>query len=161
MSFKEIKTQEELDAIIKKRLERVEKQFEGYLSPDEIQKLKDGYEEKLKDTSKFDGYTSPEELEKINKKHKDEISKLQSENSNLKLMSLKSNIAKKYNLPDEIASRLTGKDEGELERDAEELSKFVSVNNVLPLANQTTGEIKENDNREAMRKLVQNLEEGE
>lgn len=161
MSFKEIKTQEELDAIIKKRLERVEKQFEGYLSPDEIQKLKDGYEEKLKDTSKFDGYISPEELEKINKKHKDEISKLQSENSNLKLMSLKSNIAKKYNLPDEIASRLTGKDEGELERDAEELSKFVSVNNVLPLANQTTGEIKENDNREAMRKLVQNLEEGE
>ncbi len=161
MSFKEIKTQEELDAIIKKRLERVEKQFEGYLSPDEIQKLKDGYEEKLKDTSKFDGYTSPEELEKINKKYKDEISKLQSENSNLKLMSLKSNIAKKYNLPDEIASRLTGKDEGELERDAEELSKFVSVNNVLPLANQTTGEIKENDNREAMRKLVQNLEEGE
>lgn len=164
MSFKTIETQEQLEEVLKERLERERKKYDGFVSPEDVQKIKDGYEEKIKNSKKYDGYTSPEELEKIKKDLKEKISNLTSENNKLKSTKLKSDIARKYNIPEGMISRLQGDTEEELSKDAEELSKFMSQGVVLPLGNQTTSsneDLSAIESREAMRKLVQNLEEGE
>ena len=44
MAFKTIETQEELDNIIKDRLERERAKYNGYMSAEDVQKLKDTYE---------------------------------------------------------------------------------------------------------------------
>lgn len=43
MSFTPINTQEEFDDAIKERLAREKKKYEGYMSPDDVQALKDTY----------------------------------------------------------------------------------------------------------------------
>ena len=43
MSFTPINTQEEFDNAIKERLAREKKKYEGYMSPDDVQALKDTY----------------------------------------------------------------------------------------------------------------------
>ena len=53
MTFTPIETQEAFEAALKERLERerstMTKQFEGYTSPEALQKIKDEYDSKIKD----------------------------------------------------------------------------------------------------------------
>lgn len=135
MSFKTIETQEELDAILKDRLERQSKKFEGFMSPEDVQKLKDGYEEKLSNQKSYDGYTSPEDLNKIKSDYDSQITSLTNENKSLKSTALKQDIAYEYKLPRDMASRLKGETEEELRKDADTLSSYVSQSTqVAPLA---------------------------
>lgn len=43
MSFTPINTQEEFDKAIQKRLAREKEKYEGYMSPEDVQALKDTY----------------------------------------------------------------------------------------------------------------------
>lgn len=133
MSFKTIETQEDLDKIIKERLDRVEKKYEGYISKEkfdeEIKKVKDGYI----------GFTSPEELKKVKddydsklaktKESTDElnrqISDLTKENGEIKLREMKYNVAHEFGIPRGMVDRLRGTTKEEIEQDAKSLSSFV------------------------------------
>lgn len=118
--FKAIETQEALDEIIKARLERntktvtaeVTKQFEGYISPDEAEKLKSQLTEK--DTS---------------------IAELTAKNSAYEAAAVKARIAREYGIPAELADRISGANEEEYKADAENLAKFVKSGKSAPMFN--------------------------
>lgn len=135
MPFKVIETQEAFDLAVKDRLERQAKKYEGYLSPDEVQKLKNGYEEKLNSQPSYEGYTSPDELNRIKSEYDSKINELTNENSSLKTTALKQDIAYEYKIPRDMASRLNGSTEEELRKDADKLSSYISSSTkVAPLA---------------------------
>ncbi len=155
MSFKMIETQEELDAILKDRLERQAKKYEGYLSPDDVQKLKNGYEEKLKSQPSYEGYTSPDDLNKIKADYDQQINGLTDENKKLKMTALKQDIAYEYKIPRDMASRLNGQNEEELRKDADTLSSYISNSNkVAPLADPS---INSNGGKSEVLNLIQQL----
>lgn len=115
--FKVIETQEAFDAAIKARLDRntrsvtdeVTKKFEGYISPDEAQKTADRIAA----------------LEKELETGKATIADLTAKNSAYEFNSVKMKIAQEYGLPAELAERLSGSNEEELKKDAEQLSAFI------------------------------------
>lgn len=135
--FKVIETQEELDGIIKDRLDRerkaVRKEYEGY---DDIKTENETLKKKLAD---YDGkkVVDPEEWDKKN-----------SELAKYETNSVKMRIAKEFNLPDELALRLTGDDEEALKKDAELLSNVASQTGsvqTLPLGETNTGDEAQGD----------------
>lgn len=126
MSFKPIETQEELDEVIKDRLARENKKYEGWTSPDKLQGIKDGI---VHDTQKqFEGFTSPEDLQTIKNGYESQI-------ASLKATELRTKVANEFKLPSQMASRLQGSTEEELRADAKALSELVPNNGpvVLPL----------------------------
>jgi hypothetical protein len=122
--FKTIETQEELDAIIKARLDRntktvtdeVKKSYEGYISPDEAKKLTDQVDALTKQLTEKD--TS--------------IADLTAKNKNYETASVKARIAREKGLPYELADRLSGESEEDIAADAENLAKFVSTGSRSP-----------------------------
>ena len=121
--FKAIETQEELDNIIKDRLDRntkkitaeVTKQFEGYISPDDAAKSRKSLEEKI------------EELTKEITAKDTSIADLTAKNTEYETAAVKAKIAREYGIPAELADRISGTNENEYKADAEALAKFVSA----------------------------------
>ena len=116
MEFKKIETQEQFDEAIKDRLAREAKKYEGYMSPEDVAKLNDDFSKKI------------EELNNQIKRYETN--------------SVKMRICLNNGLPFEMASRLTGTTEEEIQKDAEQLAKLMSVNikgslNVAPQASTT------------------------
>ena len=117
--FKTIETQEELDSIIKDRLDRntkkitaeVTKQFEGYSSPDEQKKL----------TKQIETLTA-----QLTEKDT-AIADLTAKNTAYETASVKAKIAREYGIPAELADRISGTNEEEYKADAENLAKFVAA----------------------------------
>ena len=116
--FKVIETQEELNEVIKDRIEREkakrQEQEESYKK--EIESLK--AEITARDT------TITEQLEKL-QGHDGEVAKLTEELAQVKLASIKHKVAHDKGLPYELADRLTGTTEDELIADAEGLKRIV------------------------------------
>lgn len=122
MDFTPIETQEAFDNAIKSRLERntktvteeVTKKFEGYISPDD-----------------FDSRTA-EMTKKINtlsdklKEKDNSIADLTAKNKAYETASVKARIAGEFNIPSELAGRLSGETEEEIRKDAEIMSKYTS-----------------------------------
>lgn len=117
--FKTIETQEELDAIIKARLDRntktvtdeVKKSYEGYLSPDEVKKLN-------------------EQIASLNSQLTEKetaITDLTAKNKAYETASVKARICHEKGLPYELAERLSGESEEDIAADADKLSQFVSA----------------------------------
>ena len=131
MSFKVIETQEELDNIVQERLDKVfkkhkgemvelEKKFEGYLSPEDAQKLKASYEDKEKE---LNGSLSSKD-----EKYKEIEAKLAEANkkiSGYELDSIRLKVALSNGIPYELAGKLEGKTEKELTTDAKKLASFM------------------------------------
>lgn len=143
--FKIIETQEELDRIITERLKRnkesvtaeVTKQYEGYLSPDEVKKLNDQVTALTAQLTEKD--TSIADLTAKNKAY---------ENA-----SVKARIAHEKGLPYELAERLSGETEEEITADADILAKFVSDNkdyHVAPLYDAGSGKNASNETDAAL-----------
>ena len=115
--FKAIETQEELDAIIKARLDRntkavtdeVKKSYDGYLSPDDAKKLTEQVEALTKQLAERDG----------------SIADLTAKNKAYETASVKARIAHEKGLPYELAERLSGETEKDIAADAEKLAQFV------------------------------------
>ena len=130
MEFKPIETQEQLDEVIRDRLARENKKYEGWTSPDKLQEIKNGYEQNA--SKKFEGYTSPEDLQ---------LETIRNENTSLKASQLRTKVANEFKLPTEMASRLQGATEEELRTDAKTLAELVSTSKavVLPLHGGSTG----------------------
>ena len=119
MAFKTIETQEEFDSMVRDRIDRakesVKKQFEGYASPEEVENLKKDYEGQL-ETRK--NYLSPEEVKTLESKYTSQINAL-------KLDQIRVKVAQKNKLPVELANRLQGTNEEELQKDAETIVSFM------------------------------------
>ena len=129
--FKVIETQEELNEIIKKRLEREKSKYADYDTLSEKIKTLETEKIKLEETIKTQKETD--------KGYVSKIAELEQTISGWESKALKQKVAIKHNLPFELANRLQGDSEESLEEDAERLASLMAVNNnktyTQPLAN--------------------------
>ena len=125
--FKVIETQEQLEEVLKERLKReretVKKEFEGYLSPDDVAK-------------KYTGYLSPEDVEK---KYKDylspeEVAKKDAKIKGYETDSVKTRIAHELGLSYDAVGFIKGEDEESIRKSAEALKGLVGGSAAAPLA---------------------------
>lgn len=133
-AFKPIESQEELNNIIKARIQReresTEKRFEGWISPDEHAKA-------IEETNKaFDDYKKAHEGDEAL------IKDLTAKNKSYETASLKSRIAHEVGLSYEWIGRISGEDEKSIRADAESLKKLVGTGQtvVLPTKNPEANE---------------------
>lgn len=112
MAFKIIETQEELDNIIKERLERAKAQYEGYMSAEDVQKLKDTYEANAK--------AENEKYSTLEKEKEDLMAKVKG----YEVGTLKTKVALANNLPLGATDYLKGETEEELTESAKALSSM-------------------------------------
>lgn len=130
--FKIIETQEQLDAILKDRIERakktteesVRKEFADYES---VKAENEDLKKKLEEAS-----TSVKGFDEKKKEYEDKIAELQSENKKINIANIKIKVAQEAGLPIEIADRLTGEDKDAIKADAEKMAKYMSSPQVAP-----------------------------
>lgn len=125
--FKIIETQEQLDAIIKSRLDREKAKYSDYDTlAEKIKKLE------TENTSLKQTITDKETSESTTAS---KIADLEKDVITWKNKSLKQQIAMKNGLPFDLADRLQGDSEESLNEDAERLASLVNVKNYTqPLA---------------------------
>lgn len=147
--FKVIETQEQLNAIIKARLDREKEKYADYDQLSEKIKTLETENSNLKQT-----ITDKETSESTNLT---KIAELEKDVTTWKNKSLKQQIAMKNGLPFELADRLQGDTEESLNEDAERLASLVSVKNYTqPLADKEPN-IESNGIEAAWRDVVKNL----
>lgn len=136
--FKAITTQEEFDSAIKKRLEQKEREvserYKDYTSPDDVAKLKGGYEDQIKGLN-----TSLLAANEKIKTHDSEIADFKAKAAKAELDLLKGHVATSKGVPLGLANRLVGTTKEELEKDAETLAGFLKPQNVPPLRSNDPG----------------------
>ena len=147
--FKVIETQEQLDAIIKTRLDREKAKYSDYDTLSEkIKKLE------TENTSLKQTITDKETSESTTAS---KIADLEKDVTTWKQKSLKQQIAMKNGLPFDLADRLQGDSEESLNEDAERLASLVKVKNYTqPLADKEPN-IQTNSVDDAWRDVVKNL----
>ena len=127
--FKAIETQEAFDAAIKSRIERntksvtdeVTKKYEGYISPEDVSKQTAELNKQIESlTAKLGERDSS-------------IADLTAKNKAYETASVKTRIAREYNIPYELADRLSGETEDDIKKDAEKLAAFVGRKKTAPL----------------------------
>ena len=128
--FKVIETQEQLDSILKDRLERAEKaaakQYEGYTSPDDLNALKETHKKELEEL--HNKYSA--ELEK----YKDVDEQLRQKDETIhayEISSVKNNVARELDLPFEAIEFLQGSNEKEIKESAEKLKSMTGNKHII------------------------------
>lgn len=160
MTFEPIESQEQLDAIIKERVERAKKtavketeeKYGDYESlkkkAEEIQNLAGQKDERIK------------ELEKEREAQAKEMATLKGEIGSLEMEKKKVAIAHEAGLPLEMAGRLSGEDEEALKADAEALKSLMGSKRSVPPLGSTEGAPKdESDTRNALRGMLNGMRE--
>ena len=119
--FKVIETQEEFDKAIQSRLAQAERsaaeKYKDYLAPDAVAALKADYEKQLNDVA-----SKLQAAQTTLSEHNQTVSDLTERAVKAETKLLKQNAAHAKGLPLELADRLIGKDQTELEKDAEEMA---------------------------------------
>lgn len=147
--FKAIETQEQLNAIIKARLDREKEKYSDYDTLAEKIKKLETENTSLKQTITDKETSESTSLTRISELEKDVIV--------WKQKSLKQQIAMKNGLPFDLADRLQGDSEESLNEDAERLASLVSVKNYTqPLADKEPN-LEINSVDAAWRDVVKNL----
>lgn len=143
--FQEIKTQEEFERRLAERLSQkersVRKEFEGFLSPDDVAQIKTEYQSQI-DT-----------LNETKSTLEAQVSEYETKVATYETDSVKTRIAMEFGIPKELTDRLKGSTEDELRADAQALANYQKVK--APLA--SSEEPKEDD--EAYKKLIKDLED--
>ena len=147
--FKVIETQEQLDAIIKSRLDREKAKYSDYDTlAEKIKKLE------TENTNLKQTITEKETSESTTAS---KIADLEKDVTTWKQKSLKQQIAMKNGLPFDLADRLQGDSEESLNEDAERLASLVNVKNYTqPLADKEPN-LEINSVDAAWRDVVKNL----
>lgn len=116
--FKVIETQEELDKIIKKRLEQKDREvaetYKDYLSPEDVKSMKDDYEKQIQAANKL-----VEDAKAKLQTFDETVSNLTKRAEAAEVSNLKTKVAIDNNVPIKLASRLVGTTEEELKADAQ------------------------------------------
>lgn len=150
-NFKPINSQEELNAVIKDRLERAEKGYqEKYADYDSIKAKNGTLESKIAELQKSisDNNTKIADFEKA-------IAQKDLTLKSYESQSVKQRIAHEMGLPYEMAQRLTGDNEEAIKKDAEALYKAINQSKgTAPLANSENNSDK---TTEAYRSMLNNL----
>ena len=131
--FTAITTQEAFDAAIKDRLARAEekytKKYEGYLSGDDVRKLKDGYDKQIADLQAAADATA--------KKYADIDKQIAEKDAKIKgyeTASVKARIAHETGLPYDAVGFLQGEDENAIRESANALKALTGNRQPAPLA---------------------------
>lgn len=129
--FKVIETQEQFEEALKDRLERerktTRKEFEGFLSPEEVAEKYKNHLSAEDVEKKYKGYLSPEKVAELNQKIK-----------GYETDSAKTRIAHEMGLSYDAIQFLKGDDEEAIRKSAESLKGLVGTYNVAPLASTET-----------------------
>ena len=151
--FKVIETQEQLNAIIKARLDREKEKYADYDQlAEKIKKLE------TENTSLKQTITDKETSESTTAS---KIADLEKDVTTWKQKSLKQQIAMKNGLPFDLADRLQGDSEESLNEDAERLASLVKVKTYTqPLADKEPN-VETNGIDPAWRDVLKNLKEKE
>ena len=149
--FKVIETQEQFDEMLGDRLKREreasEKKYEAYTSPDDLQKLKDSYEERIK---------ALEDAAATTQKTLDEKDQQIAEGAKYRTDLEKTRIALKAGLDMKYADRLRGETEEEWKKDAEELAKdFAMAHQTAPLGSNEPQITEEQSSKKAFQNWVE------
>ena len=155
--FKAIETQEQLDSIIKERLQRNDRswseKYSGYLSPDEVASKTKELEDQISQL----GNSLNAATEKT-KADSDTIKSLEEKVKKYETASVKSRIAHELGIPFELANKLSGETEEEIRKDAEALKPFVTQKIVPPLRDPESRDPGSGDTtKDSLRKLAQSL----
>lgn len=146
--FKVIETQEQFDAAIGDRLKRegdkIRKEYEGFLSPDEAKKQYEGWLSPEAEKEKYKKHLSPEDAAKKDAKLKE-----------YETNSVKMRIAHETGLSYEAVDYLKGEDEEAIRKSAETLKKMFGAGNVAPLA--SSEEPLENEKKTALKNTLRGL----
>lgn len=109
--FNPITTQEQLDSIIGERLKREKestaKKYEGWMSPDDAKKVKDGYEKQIADMK-----TAAESSAKKYADYDKQLSDRDAKIKNYETASVKARVAHETGLSYDAIQFLQGDDEG-------------------------------------------------
>ena len=143
--FKVIETQEELDAIIKNRLERLKEKYSDY---DEIKALAVQVQDE-NSSLKSALETSKQETESSNK----QIADLEAKISGYETENLRTRIALQNGLPFDLADRLQGTDEESLKADAERLASFIKPVAPMRVVEPQIGDNKTSQMKSMLREL--------
>ena len=150
--FKKIETQEELDALIKDRIERERKSIsEKYSDYEELKKKNTDYEAQVSKLSEAN-----KAYETKASGYEKQISELSSKIKGYETDSAKTRIALEMGLPYEVAKRLNGSTEEEIKKDAESLAKFVSRQGSAPVSS-TEPTSYDNSKEASLKKLAKSM----
>lgn len=154
MGFEKIETQEELDLIIKERLARqkesIEKQYEDY------ENLKTKIAELEAENVTLQ--TTISESANLKETHQAELDNLNNKIAGYETANLKTKIALKNGIPLELAERLSGSNEDEIQEDAKRLSAFVKSKATEPPLKNTEPIIEDSENQ-SWKDMIKNLSE--
>lgn len=147
--FIEIKTQEEFEERMKSRLERerevVRKEFDGFMSPEDVKEKYSGYLSEEEVQEKYKGFLSPDEAAAKDKTI-----------SEYELASKRVKIAMNSGIPYELANKISGTTEEEMKKDAEVLAGFIKSNQKYPEFKQNRKN-EPDEKRAAMKKLLNGM----
>lgn len=152
-NFKVIETQEAFDEAIKERLKReresVEAQYQDY---DQIKAENQSLKEKMGASQ-----SSLEAAQKERGTLSQTIEELSGKVKGFEMKELKTNVAMKYKIPYELASRLVGEDEESLSKDAEALASMLGHQEPVAPLKSTEPKIQGGEDGE-YRNLLQSLQ---
>lgn len=124
--FEPITSQDDFDRMVKDRLARAEKKAR--------EEAESATREKIKQETEAERAKQQGEFEKLYQAEQAKVADLEKQIADLKdqaakrdLDGIRAALAKKYGLPDELASRLAGDDEAAIEADAKALAKTVAA----------------------------------
>lgn len=150
--FKVIETQEELEKVLKSRLEREQKKYEGFTSPADVQALKDSHLEEIKALK-----SEISELSKKPTELQSKIDELTKQNTAYEIDSVKTKVASDLGLSIDSKQFLTGSNEEEIKASALKFKEILDKNTKhIPLASTETkkGDSTENAYRGMLEKMV-------
>lgn len=149
--FKPIETQEELNAIIQRRIEQAKRSAEQELAG----KYAD-YEDLKAKAQTADNLKA--ELETKNNRIA-ELEPLEDKVHTYEIDSVKTRVALEEGLPYKFAERLTGTDEESIRADAKSMAKLIGANQGAPLGGAEP--VKTGSKEDAYRQMARDLDEGE
>lgn len=147
--FKVIETQEQLNEVIKGRLEREAKKHSEATA-----ELQNNYDNVVKELEALKSTN-----QELNEKYAGTdatIAELTAKVKNYEADSVKTRICKEVGIPSELKSRLRGESEEEIRKDAEELFK-VLPRNEAPRKSSEVYPSTENDERSALKDMLKSL----
>ena len=138
--FKVIETQEQLDAVIKGRLERAEKKYSEATA-----ELQTKYDTALSELEALKSTNTEltEQIKGFDEKYKGydtEVADLKAKVKQYETDSVKTRIAREVGLPYEMRDRLRGETEDEIKADAEALVKLIPKNQTPPKSTESSSD---------------------
>jgi hypothetical protein len=130
--FTPITTQEDFDKAIQKRLAQkdreAEEKYRDYMAPDKVDALKADYDKKISDAAAL-----VKDAQAKLAKHDEEIASITQRAVEAEGKLLKSSIANKHGIPLDLADRLVGTTEDEIEKDAQNFAGYLGSRNGAPM----------------------------